>query len=164
MMNMYWLIFSTCIMTVMLFYFSTDLVLNLVCLLFFVILASFLNYLMTNEFWGLGLMIIVMATGLFLVFAYIVSVNPQLPTGVLGLNLKSLFLISLSIFVYFMIYSTQPEVGLIYEFFFPLSKEIDMNYKSSFLVSLHLIVLLLFLVIFFMRFTYSKGGGLRKKF
>nr|YP_010875333.1 NADH dehydrogenase subunit 6 [Ciconiphilus decimfasciatus]WGW14987.1 NADH dehydrogenase subunit 6 [Ciconiphilus decimfasciatus] len=161
MMNIYseWIY----LILVLMFFLSKNLINSLCLLMVFTFLGSFISFWSTRNFWVLGLMMIVMITGLFLIFAYIVSVNPSFP---------SVMLISKKLF-WFML----PSFFFMYTCFFFKPKHLSANYIwsmkemtissfffSNIYISSFLIVLLLILVIFFVRFTHSKGGGLRKKF
>nr|QPN54229.1 NADH dehydrogenase subunit 6 [Osborniella crotophagae] len=145
---------------VLLFFFSNDLVTCLLCLFFYTLFYSFVCYLKTLEFWGLSLLMIVMITGLFLVFAYIVSINPQSPFSIKGNVL--LYYSLLMLFLLFKNYKLDVSMIILnFSCLCEISKEL---YKSSLFISSFLIFLLLLLVIFFIRLTYNKGGSLRKKF
>nr|YP_010890516.1 NADH dehydrogenase subunit 6 [Colpocephalum eucarenum]WIM51522.1 NADH dehydrogenase subunit 6 [Colpocephalum eucarenum] len=158
-----WLIIFFCFLMIFLFFFSSDLIICLMCLFFFTFLSCLICFLQTKMFWGLGLMIIVMATGLFLVFAYIVSLNPQIPSSSFSWK-KKFFVLTSLMTVFILTYSSKIFSRANFFFWSFHLENLKLFYKSDFLVSLFLICLLLMLVIFFIRFTYNKGGSLRKKY
>nr|WIM51568.1 NADH dehydrogenase subunit 6 [Franciscoloa roseicapillae]WIM51578.1 NADH dehydrogenase subunit 6 [Franciscoloa roseicapillae] len=165
MMNLFW--FSFIIVSAIMFLTYESAVLNLICLFSYTLSMSVLYYMKMMNFWMLGLVMIVVLTGLFLIFTYMTSVTPESPTEK-STSLIIVFLcVFLVLFLVFWLLKSSPGIQHMSLSMISGPNEIFKvvnKHSSSLLISLVLVSLLLLLVILFMRFTYNKGGGLRKKF
>nr|YP_010872803.1 NADH dehydrogenase subunit 6 [Franciscoloa funerei]WGU50367.1 NADH dehydrogenase subunit 6 [Franciscoloa funerei] len=166
MMNLFWFSFITVSAIMFLMYEST--VLNLICLFSYTLSMGVLFYMKMMNFWMLGLVMVVVLTGLFLIFTYMTSVTPESPGLEKSTNTIIVFLsMFLVLFLMFWFLSKSPDIQHVSLSIFANPNEVYKvvnKHSSSLMVSLTLVSLLLLLVVLFMRFTYNKGGSLRKKF
>nr|WJQ21816.1 NADH dehydrogenase subunit 6 [Myrsidea ptilorhynchi] len=132
---------------------SKNLMVMLVSLLFSSLALPLMFMESLKLFWPCGLLLILMSTGLIVVFAYIVSLHSSYDKfSKKDLSLLIICFLSL-------VFSSWSSLMSISSFFY-----LSLKIKVEILLSLLIIYILLFLVVNFVRLVYSKGGGFRKKF
>nr|YP_010363733.1 NADH dehydrogenase subunit 6 [Menacanthus cornutus]UNZ13000.1 NADH dehydrogenase subunit 6 [Menacanthus cornutus] len=127
---------------------------------FIILILSFSSscliiYFITFNTWSLMLLMIMMFSGLFVIFFYIVSTEPEKPLVNYKYSIYPMFLI--------LIFSIIQHFDIM-EYCF-----MDVNHmdKPCGLLVQEVTIILLFLValvVMYIRLTYSKSGSLRKKF
>nr|WIM51617.1 NADH dehydrogenase subunit 6 [Colpocephalum spinicollis] len=161
--SLFWWAMMSSTLFVLGFMMMDSLMANLLCLFFFTFSTCLSHYCLKMDFWNTGLLIIVIITGLFLIFAYLASVNPEIPLKMKN-SYSYLFVVtSLIVAVSSINLMLNHNNFFLETVFLSNYSELTMSVsKSNALITFILITFLLLLVIFFIRFTYSKGGGLRK--
>nr|QPN54268.1 NADH dehydrogenase subunit 6 [Myrsidea sp. ADS-2020] len=134
------------------FMLSGDLVVSLVALLLTSLVLPFVYMENLKLFWPCGLLLILMSTGLIVIFAYIVSLHLKEKNIWRGSWLIYFFMTG-SALLSLCISSSYMKIVFSYW-------KVYVNPSLSF----SLFFLLLYLVVSFIRMVYSKGGGFRKKF
>nr|YP_010926066.1 NADH dehydrogenase subunit 6 [Piagetiella africana]WKF19579.1 NADH dehydrogenase subunit 6 [Piagetiella africana] len=151
------LFFSVMMFSGFLFSLSKNLVEMMVCLILFCLSGAWVSYMMISYPIGVMFMVLVIVTGLFLVFSFIVSLSPQYPVFSSVNQSFCLFFWFFSL-IYFSWNWVPVNSNLVFNN--SLKDLMIVDSQSSVL----LIILLLYIVVSYVRFTYSKGGGLRKMY
>nr|YP_010889901.1 NADH dehydrogenase subunit 6 [Austromenopon paululum]WJJ69862.1 NADH dehydrogenase subunit 6 [Austromenopon paululum] len=144
-------------------FFSYNLVAELILLFLFMVFLLLVCYFYTLKFLATGLVMIVMLTGLFVVFAFLTSLAPQSPSLLsMGEGTYWPMVVTLSILWVTSNLSLHPGVG---------SKTVSSTLSltgehyslcTNFMVTASILLILLLLVVVFIQMTHGKSGSLRK--
>nr|WJJ69857.1 NADH dehydrogenase subunit 6 [Austromenopon atrofulvum] len=142
--------------------FSTSSTQGLTALFFLSLSTAGFVYMVSFNFLVVGLFLIIMMTGLFLVFSFVLSLEPSVPL-VKSQNKFLWFTIIVPSVVSFNWKDLRSSSSGSADLMSELAK-VSCGTVMNFCTSIFLLTLLLLLVILFMRLTYMNSGSIRKTF